>query len=73
MTDQGNAYRTKFPEPDWRQVAERAAQEKDPKKLAFLIQALCDRLEELQKARHGSLSATPPNTSGTANGDGAHT
>lgn len=51
MTDQGNAYRTKFPEPDWHQVAEQAAEEKDPKKLAHLIQALCDRLEELQKAR----------------------
>jgi len=49
MTDNGNPYRTKFPEPDWHQVAEQAAQEQDPKKLAHLIQALCDRLEELQR------------------------
>lgn len=72
MTDQGNAYRTKFPEPDWHQVAERAAQEKDPKKLACLIQALCDRLEELQKARRSSLSPNPTGAPGTGSSDGAH-
>lgn len=51
MTDNGNSYRTLLPEPDWRRIAERASEEKDPKKLAQLIQALCDRLEELQRSR----------------------
>lgn len=51
MTDIGNSYRTQLLEPDWRKIAERASEEKDPKKLAQLIQALCDRLEDLQRAR----------------------
>jgi len=51
MTDDSNTYHTKFPEPDWHQIAEQAASEADPKKLAFLIKALCDRLEELQRTR----------------------
>lgn len=51
MLDDGNSYRTQFPDPDWHQIAERAADEKDPKKLAFLIKALCDRLEELKQSR----------------------
>jgi hypothetical protein len=51
MTDNGNSYHTQLPEPDWHKIAERAAEEKDPKKLAQLIQALCDRLEELQRVR----------------------
>lgn len=59
MTDDGNAYRTKFPEPDWHQVAEQASQEKDPQKLACLVQALCDRLEELQRKRRGTLLHSP--------------
>jgi hypothetical protein len=51
MTANGNSYRTQLPEPDWRKIAERASEEKDPKKLAQLIQALCDRLEEMQRNR----------------------
>lgn len=51
MTDDANSYRTKFPEPDWHEIAEKAATEADPKKLAFLIKALCDRLDQLQRAR----------------------
>jgi len=47
----GNSYHTQFPDPDWHQIAERAADEKDPKKLAFLIKALCDRLEELRQSK----------------------
>jgi len=51
-TDQNiNSYHTQFPDPDWHQIAEKAADEKDPKKLAFLIKALCDRLEELRQAK----------------------
>jgi len=65
MTDKGNAYRTKFPEPDWHQIAEQANQESDPKKLAHLIQALCDRLEELQKARKQSMQPEVPATPAT--------
>jgi hypothetical protein len=34
--------------PDWRELAERAEKETDPKKLIQLVKALCDRLEELQ-------------------------
>lgn len=49
MTANGNSFRTRFPEPDWHKIAERAADEKDPKKLADLVKALCDRLEELRK------------------------
>jgi hypothetical protein len=56
MADERNAYRTQFPDPDWRQIAEQASKETDPRKLAFLIQALCDRLEEMQHAR----AAKPP-------------
>lgn len=51
MTDDANSYRTKFPEPNWHEIAEKAATEADPKKLAFLIKALCDRLEQLQRSR----------------------
>lgn len=51
MSDNRNSYRSYLPEPDWRKIAERASEEKDPKKLAQLIQALCDRLEELQRSR----------------------
>ncbi len=51
MIEKANTYRTQFPDPDWHQIAERAADEKDPKKLAFLIKALCDRLEELKQSR----------------------
>jgi hypothetical protein len=51
MEENVNAYRTQFPDPDWHQIAERAADEKDPKKLAFLIKALCDRLEELRQSK----------------------
>ncbi len=51
MIEKANTYRTQFPDPDWHQIAERAADEKDPKKLAFLIKALCDRLEELKQLR----------------------
>jgi len=54
MTDDANSYRTKFPEPDWHEIAEKAATEADPKKLAFLIKALCDRLDQLQRARDES-------------------
>ena len=48
MTEKGSSYHTQFPEPDWHKIAEQASDEKDPKKLAFLIKALCDRLEELK-------------------------
>ena len=51
MTDTGNSYRTQFPDPDWHALAERAATETDPKKLALLIKALCDRLDQLQHDR----------------------
>jgi len=51
MIPTGNSYHTQFPDPDWHQIAERAADEKDPKKLAFLIKALCDRLEELRQSK----------------------
>jgi hypothetical protein len=54
MTSNGNTYRTRLRDPDWHKIAESAAEEKDPKKLAQLIQALCDRLEELQHARSQS-------------------
>ena len=46
-----SSYHSQFPDPDWHQIAERAADEKDPKKLAFLIKALCDRLEELRQSK----------------------
>ena len=51
IPNRGNSYHTQFPDPDWHQIAERAADEKDPKKLAFLIKALCDRLEELRQSK----------------------
>ena len=51
MNANGNSYHTRLPDPDWRKIAEKASEEKDPRKLAQLIQALCDRLEELQRSR----------------------
>jgi hypothetical protein len=54
MTSNGDTYRTQLRDPDWHKIAESAAEERDPKKLAQLIQALCDRLEELQRARSQS-------------------
>jgi hypothetical protein len=51
MTHHGNSYRPQLPEPDWHKIAERASEESDPKKLVQLVQALCDRLEELQRSR----------------------
>lgn len=60
MTDDANSYRTKFPEPDWHEIAEKAATEADPKKLAFLIKALCDRLDQLQRARDESGEQETP-------------
>ena len=50
MTHNGNSYRTQLPEPDWHKIADRASEEDDPKKLVQLVQALCDRLEELQRS-----------------------
>lgn len=60
MTDDANSYRTKFPEPNWHEIAEKAASEADPKKLAFLIKALCDRLEQLQRTREGPGTEESP-------------
>jgi len=51
MNENGNSYRTQFPDPDWHEIAERAANETDPKKLALLVKALFDRLDELRQAR----------------------
>jgi len=51
MSENPNSYRSKFPEPDWHKIAEEASKEPDPKKLAFLIKALCDRLEELRRSK----------------------
>jgi hypothetical protein len=51
MTDNGNSYSTQFPDPDWHEIAERASAETDPKKLALLVKALCDRLYELRQTR----------------------
>jgi len=51
MNDNGNSYRTQFPDPDWHEIAERAASETDPKKLALLVKALCDRLYELRRSK----------------------
>jgi hypothetical protein len=38
--------------PDWREIAERASNERDPKKLIRLVKALCDRLEELHAEKN---------------------
>lgn len=51
MADTANSYRTQFPDPDWHEIAERAAGETDPKKLALLVKALCDRLDELKRLK----------------------
>jgi hypothetical protein len=37
--------------PDWCQIAEKAAQESDPKKLIQLVRALCDRLQEAENRK----------------------
>ena len=51
MGETSNSYRTQFPDPDWHEIAERAATETDPKKLALLVKALCDRLHELRRSK----------------------
>ena len=51
MSDISNSYHTQFPDPDWHELAERASTETDPKKLALLVKALCDRLYELRQAK----------------------
>lgn len=51
MTYNGNSYHTQFPDPDWHEIAERASNETDPKKLALLVKALCDRLYELRQSK----------------------
>ncbi len=51
MSDSANSYHTHYPDPDWHQIAERAATETDPKKLALLVKALCDRLYELRREK----------------------
>lgn len=48
--------------PDWCLIAERAAQESDPKKLIQLVRALCDRLQEAElkkKKRQPHLETLP--------------
>jgi hypothetical protein len=61
MTDNGNSYHTQFPDPDWHEIAERAATETDPKKLALLVKALCDRLYELRQAKFSDQNQQPTN------------
>ena len=51
MTYNGNSYHTQFPDPDWHEIAKRAATETDPKKLSLLVKALCDRLYELRQTK----------------------
>jgi hypothetical protein len=64
MSDEGNSYRTQYPEPDWHQLAEQASQESDPRKLSHLIKALCDRLQELQTARRAFSGSEPSRCEG---------
>jgi hypothetical protein len=52
MSDSPNSYNTQFPDPDWHEIAERASTESDPKKLALLVKALCDRLDELRRIKN---------------------
>lgn len=47
-------------EPDWRRLAERASREQDHTKLVQLVQALCDRLEELQTLNRSHVASDPP-------------
>ncbi len=63
MTDDGNSYRTQFPDPDWHAIAERAATETDPKKLALLVKALCDRLDQVKQERFLQGKAANPESS----------
>ena len=51
MSDMPNSYNSQFPDPDWHEIAERASSETDPKKLALLVKALCDRLYELRRVK----------------------
>lgn len=46
--------------PDWCQIAERAAQESDPKKLIQLVRALCDRLQEAENRKRKRAQPLPP-------------
>lgn len=46
--------------PDWCKIAERAAQESDPKKLIQLVRALCDRLQEAENRKRKRPQPLPP-------------
>jgi hypothetical protein len=59
VTENGNSYRTQFPDPDWHAIAERASAETDPKKLALLVKALCDRLDELRQVKFSDEKQRP--------------
>jgi hypothetical protein len=45
------------PAPSWREIAEKASTETDPKKLSELVAHLCAKLEEEQRKRK---TFTPP-------------
>lgn len=47
----GNGDGTQRLNPDWREIAQRAEKETDPRKLIRLVKALCDRLEELHATK----------------------
>lgn len=49
--DSGNGDGTQRLTPNWREIAQRAETETNPKKLIQLVKALCDRLEELHASR----------------------
>jgi len=48
--------RTPLETQDWRALAERAAEEKDPQKLIELVQTLCDQLDALASQHKGTPS-----------------
>lgn len=40
---------------DWRELAEKASNEQDPKKLVDFVQRLCDEIDRLKDRRNAAL------------------
>jgi hypothetical protein len=48
----------------WREIAEKASKETDPKRLSELVTQLCERLEEEQRTKKAFTPPLPPKRNG---------
>jgi hypothetical protein len=57
MQDNGKPSSTSSDSTDWRQIAEKASEEADPKKLSELVKQLCDRLDEIEHQKKSAAAS----------------